>query len=117
MRKRKTPVLLISALSVLALVIFYINLASAGVIGGKEGDQKEQAKDEPKSDQQVAEAMKDQLKSVVNAPTGAKANAPHTTTVAPEPTVVVPKQVTNKQKPNDNQTSGQWYDKDAHQDE
>lgn len=114
MKKRKTPVLMFSALGGLVLVVVFINLSQMGLIAPPAPEKAVAAETPPgtpATDKNIKDQMKANLSNVVGGST--KMTAPGSTSVAPEPTVAVPKPVITKQKPNDSSTGTQWWSEDA----
>ncbi|MBX7133368.1 MAG: hypothetical protein K1X67_11905 [Fimbriimonadaceae bacterium] len=111
MKKRKTPVLLLSALGGLVLVVVFINLAQMGLIAPQapkdDHDHASVPEGTPATDKNIKDQMKANLSNVVGGTTTMA--KPGEKAVAPEPTVAVPKPVTVKQKPNDSSTGTQWW--------
>lgn len=105
MRKRKAPVLLLSAVGVLLLVVMAINSGVfAGASSGHSHDMPTPAEAPEPVD--VKEKMKNQLDSVV----GKGPEAPKKTPEVPErPTVIQDKPARYKPTPSDSSTSAQWY--------
>lgn len=105
MRKRKAPVLLLSAIGVLLLVVMAINsgVFAGGANAGHSHDGPQAEAPEPTD---VKEKMKSQLENVVGKSGGESKPADK---VPDRPTVIQDKPSGYKPTPNDNTTSAQWY--------
>jgi hypothetical protein len=102
MRKRKAPVLLLSAIGVLLLVVMAIN---SGVFAGSPGDGHDH--DAPTAQAPEPTDVKEKMKSQID--TVVKEDAKPASKVPDRPTVIREKPSVYKPTPNDNQTSAQWY--------
>lgn len=106
MRKRKTPVLMISALALLLLVVAAINSGLAGRL--ESGHSHEPQPETPKA----ASDMKDQMKQQLDVSVGTEAAKP-VAKVPDQPTVAREKPQQVKQMPHDSMTNSKWFDDDS----